>query len=56
MDEASGWLWVILGLVGVCGLAVAIAYGNARWLKRRKDWATKQEQDETIRDNYRHGG
>jgi predicted outer membrane lipoprotein len=48
--------WLILGLVGVGGLAVAIAYGNALWLQRRKDWATKREQNETVRDNYRHGG
>ena len=56
MDETSGWLWVILGLVGVGGLAAAIAYGNALWSQRRKDGATKREQNETIRDNYRQGG
>jgi predicted outer membrane lipoprotein len=56
MSDPGGWLWLILGLVGVGGLAVAIAYGNALWLQRRKDWATKREQNETVRDNYRRGG
>jgi hypothetical protein len=56
MDDTSGWLWVAIGLLGVGGLAAAIAYGNALWGQRRKDWATKREQNETIRDNYRHGG
>jgi hypothetical protein len=56
MDETGGWLWVILGLVGVGGLALAIAYGNAQWNHRRKDPATKREQNETIRDNYHRGG
>lgn len=56
MSDPSGWLWLILGLSGVGGLALAIAYGNAQWSQRRKDWAAKREQNETIRDNYRHGG
>jgi hypothetical protein len=56
MNDTGGWLWVAIGLLGVGGLAAAIAYGNALWSQRRKDWATKREQNETIRDNYRHGG
>jgi hypothetical protein len=56
VSDPSGWLWLIIGVIGVGGLALAIAYGNALWSQRRKDWATKREQNETIRDNYRHGG
>jgi hypothetical protein len=56
VSDPSGWLWLAIGVIGVGGLAVAIAYGNALWSQRRKDWATKREQNETIRDNYRHGG
>jgi len=56
MEQYGGWLWVILGLIGVGGLGFAIAYGNALWSQRRTDPATKREQSETIRDNYRHGG
>jgi hypothetical protein len=56
MQESGGWLWVLIGLVGVGGLAFGIAYGSTMWSQRRKDWAAKREQNETIRDNYRHGG
>jgi hypothetical protein len=56
MQETGGWLWVVIGLVGVGGLAFGIAYGSTMWSQRRKDWAAKREQNETIRDNYRHGG
>ena len=56
MQEYGGWLWVILGLVGVGGFGLAIAYSNALWSQPRKDPATKREQNETVRDNYRHGG
>lgn len=28
MSDESGWLWLILGLLGVGGLGVAIAYGQ----------------------------
>jgi hypothetical protein len=41
---------------GVGGLAVAIAYGSALWSRRRKDWAMRRAQDETVRENYRRGG
>jgi hypothetical protein len=56
MSEPGGWLWVILGLIGVGGLGFAIAYGSALWGQRRKYRATRRERDETVRDNYRHGG
>jgi hypothetical protein len=56
MSEPGGWLWVILGVIGVGGLGFAIAYGSALWSHRRKDWAARREREETVRDNYRHGG
>jgi hypothetical protein len=56
MDDTGGWLWVVLGLIGVGGLGVAIAYGNVLWSRRRKDWATRRERDVTVRENSRRGG
>jgi hypothetical protein len=55
-SEPGGWLWVVLGLVGVGGLGVAIAYGNSLWSHRRKDRAMRQKRDEVVRENYRRGG
>ncbi len=51
MSDPSGWLWVILAVLGVGGLGLAIAYGSAMWAQRRRD--LRQAQDEAVRDNYR---
>ena len=56
MSEPGGWLWVVLGVVGVGGLGLAIAYGNSLWNHRRKDRAMRQKQAEVVRENYRQGG
>jgi len=56
MIEPGGWLWAILGVFGIGGLAVAPAYGSVMWSRRRKDWAMRQAQNEAVCDNYRHGG
>lgn len=34
MDDFSGLLWVIIGMLGVGGLAVAIIYAAVTWRKR----------------------
>jgi hypothetical protein len=54
MSDPSGWLWLILGVFGVGGLGVAIAYGSILWSRRRKDRATRKKQDEAVRELYRH--
>ena len=58
MSDPSGWLWLVLGVVGVGGLALALAlaYGSAWWSRRRKGPAARQRQDEAVRENYRRGG
>jgi len=53
MSDPSGCLWAILAVLGVGGLALAIAYGSALWSQRRKDSIAKQAQDEAVRENYR---
>jgi hypothetical protein len=56
MEEPSGWLWVVIGVVGIGGLAVALAYASAMWSRRRKDSAARRKPDEVIHENYRKGG
>ena len=56
MIEPGGWLWAILGVFGIGGLAVAPAYGSVMWSRRRKDGAMRQAQNEAVRDNYWLGG
>jgi hypothetical protein len=56
MEEPSGWLWAILGVFGIGGLTIAIAYGSAMWGRRRKDFAARQQQNQAVHDNYEKGG
>jgi hypothetical protein len=56
MSDPSGWLWVMIGVFGIGGLGVALAYGNSLWSRKRMDAATRDEQEKTVRDNYRQGG
>ena len=56
MSDPSGWLWLILGVVGVGGLAGAIAYGSALWSRRRKDPAARRRQNQVVHENYQKGG
>jgi hypothetical protein len=56
MDETSGWLWAIIGVFGIGGLAVCLAYGTAFWQRRRKSPAERDVQAAAVRENYRRGG
>ena len=56
MDDPSGWLWVLMDVVGVVMLAAALIYGIMMWRDRCKDWAMKQAQEEVTCENYRQGG
>ena len=44
MHDIGGWLWAFLGIVGVGGLAIALAYGVHQWRHRRKDFATRARE------------
>jgi hypothetical protein len=52
MNDLSGWLWVLLAVLGIGGLGLGIAYGSTLWGQRRKDWIMKQQQENAVRDNY----
>jgi hypothetical protein len=56
MSEPGGWLWAVLGVIGVGGLGLAIAYGAAQWRQHPKDAATLERREEVTRANYRSGG
>jgi hypothetical protein len=47
MNELGGWLWAVLGVVGVSGLGFALAY----WVN--EDFATRAERDRLTREVYR---
>ncbi len=53
MDEATGWLWAVVVIVGMAVLAAALVYGIIVWRSRRKDPAVKQMQNEVVREHYR---
>jgi hypothetical protein len=56
MNDPSGWLWALVDIVGVVALAGALVYATLLWHRRRKDSIARAERDETVRQNYRHGG
>jgi hypothetical protein len=53
MSDPSGWIWAFLGIVGVGGLGVAIAYAINQWRHRRKDLASRIETERATREVYR---
>jgi hypothetical protein len=53
MNELGGWLLAFLGVVGVGGLALALAYGVNAWRHRRKDFTARAERDRATREVYR---
>jgi hypothetical protein len=52
MSDPSGW-WVILGVLGVGGLGLTIAYASAVWRRRRKNQLTQQAKDQATHELYR---
>ena len=56
MSDLSGGLWAIIGVFGIGGLDVALAYGNSLCSRKRMDTATRHEQAKTEREKYTQGG
>jgi hypothetical protein len=55
MDEAGGWLWLLIDVGFVAILAAALIYGATMWHYRRRDRAAQQARDDATRELYRHG-
>jgi hypothetical protein len=56
MNELGGWLWALLGIVGVGGLGLALAYAVNEWRHRRKDFVTRAKRDRATHEVYRQEG
>ena len=51
MDDASGWMWVIVDVIFVAALAAALIYGTMMWRKRRSR-GMEQVRDAKTRELY----
>ena len=52
MDDAGGWLWLIIDVGLVALLGVGLAYGMLTWRKRRKDPMSERVRDEATHRAY----
>jgi Ni/Fe-hydrogenase subunit HybB-like protein len=55
MDDAGGWLWLVIDVGFVAILAAALIYGVTMWHFRRRNRAAQQARDEATRELYRQG-
>jgi Ni/Fe-hydrogenase subunit HybB-like protein len=55
MDDAGGWLWLLIDVGFVAILAAALIYGVTMWHFRRRNRAAQQARDEATRELYRQG-
>lgn len=53
MSDFGGWLWVVIGLLGVGGLAAAIAYSSRLWRKRPKSPEIDAVKAQATHEVYR---
>jgi hypothetical protein len=51
MDEAGGWLWLVIDVGLVAILGVALFYGMSQYRKRRLD----PQRDQKTRELYKTG-
>jgi hypothetical protein len=54
MDEAGGWLWLLIDVVFVALLAIGLIYGTIMWRNRRRNPAVEAVRDEATRRGYEH--
>jgi hypothetical protein len=52
MDDAGGWLWLLIDVVFVAILAAGLGYGIMMWRSRRRDPALERARDEATRRGY----
>lgn len=53
MDEAGGWLWLLMNVGFVVVLAAALIWGTMRWRRRRTDTVARAERDRATLKSYR---
>jgi hypothetical protein len=52
MNDAGGWLWLVMDVVFVVILAAALIYGTVMWRNRRRDPATERRRDQATDELY----
>jgi hypothetical protein len=52
MDDAGGWLWLIIDVGLVALLGAGLAYVMLTWRRRRKDPMIERARDEATRRAY----
>jgi hypothetical protein len=52
MDDAGGWLWLIIDVILVAALGIGIAYGIIAWHRRRKDRTMENVRDAATHRAY----
>jgi hypothetical protein len=51
MEDASGWMWLIIDVVFVAALAAALIYGTIAW-RRRRSRGMQEIRDDKTRELY----
>jgi hypothetical protein len=51
MQDASGWMWIVVDVIFVAALAAALIYGTIMWHKRRSR-GMQQIRDDKTRELY----
>jgi hypothetical protein len=52
MDDAGGWLWLIIDVILVAALGIGIAYGIIAWRRRRKNPTIEGVRDAATHRAY----
>lgn len=55
MEEAGGYLWVIITVIGAAVLFAALIYGVSMWRNRRRDRGTQRLRDRETERLYERG-
>ena len=53
MNDAGGWLWLIIDVVLVAILAAALIYGSVMWRRWRQNPTQAIEREQRTRELFR---
>jgi hypothetical protein len=56
MEDQGGWLWAVIDIAFVAGLAAVLAYGILAWRGRSRDRTVEQVRDDVTLRNYEQSG
>jgi flagellar biosynthesis/type III secretory pathway M-ring protein FliF/YscJ len=55
MNDAGGWMWLVIDVIFVLALAFALIYGTMQWRARRRNPLQKQATEDATRRLYERG-